>query len=644
MTPAFPPTPPRPSPTRTPALLTAVAVAAILYIVFPIFALGLRVPWASLGDVLTAPDTAQLLRLTLSAAVLSTLLTLLLGVPLALWLQSLRRGAQLARLLVLLPLAMPPVVAGLALSAAAGNRGLLAPLLDAAGLTLAFAFPGVVIAHTFVSLPFVIVTVDSALRQIDREVLHSAAGVGMGPRRVLTRITLPTVAPALATGAGLAFARSLGEFGTTITFVGSMPGVTRTMSLAIYLEREVDRDNAYALSAILIILAVVALAMAATPALLRREPAPQARSITAMDAARLRELTRPDAGGETVTVTSHGVEAVFPADQITAVVGPNGSGKSTLMGLIAGRLRGADVRIGDRVVDGRSFLPAHRRGVVLLTQKPGLPRTATVRQALTMVTRDADRSEELLDAAGLAALAEVAVPALSGGQAAQVALVRALAARPRVLLLDEPLAAVDVASGTRWRRLLRATAGDRTTVLVTHDAVDVAGLADRLAVVEKGSVVADGPANEVLEVPPTDFVAELAGLNVLSGLISGKSVDKITVYDAGLTLTGVPPQWISAEDLTVGSPAVVTAPPEATTLRIPGSTPRESASNVWSGTVSAVDAAGMVSVTVTVTLDNGSTIAVPVTRSSALSLGLEAGTRVECVTKALSVTVYPHGS
>ncbi|MDR7329090.1 ATP-binding cassette domain-containing protein [Corynebacterium guangdongense] len=633
---------PRPARPQVPTLFAVLALIAAAYLLTPILALGLRVPWTQLGRILLEPGTRELLRLTLTAAVLSSALALVLGVSLAVWIQSFRRGGQIARLLVLLPLAMPPVVSGLALSAAVGNRGVLQPLLDALGLQFAFQFPGVVVAHTFVSLPFVIVTVDSALRQIDREIPASAAGVGMRPREVLRRIILPTIAPAIATGTGLAFARSLGEFGTTITFAGSMPGVTRTMSLAIYLEREVDRDTAYALSAILIILAVGVLALASVPALLRRDAEPLARAIGPLDTHRLRDLTRPGAGGEEVTVDG----TVFPADRISAVVGPNGSGKSTLMGLIAGRLRGAEVRIGQRGVDGGDrFVPAHERGVVLLTQRPGLPRFTTVLGALDMVTRDRRRSRELLDAAGLTDLGEVTVAALSGGQAAQVALVRALATRPRVLILDEPLAAVDVASAARWRRLLRATAADRTTILVTHDPLDVAGLSDRLVVVDGGRVVAAGPTDELLNVPPNDFLAEIAGLNRLTGFVSEKSSDNMRVNSHGLDIQGVLSEGVDPGSVTVGDQAIVTVAPEAITLRLPGHDAgiRESARNVWPATVVTVTAASAVATQVVVDLTGGGRLTVPVTRASALDLELGPGIAVECVTKALSVVVHPRG-
>lgn len=580
--------------------------------------------------ILSRPDTAELLHLTLGAAFLATLLTLLLGVPLALCMQGLRRGAEAARLLVLLPLAMPPVVSGLALSAMIGNNGLFSPLLDTLGWQIAFRFAGVVASHVFVALPFVVVTVDAALRQVDGEVTASAASIGMNPTRVLRRITLPTIAPAIATGAGLAFARSLGEFGTTITFAGSMPGVTRTMSLAIYLEREVDRDAAYALSAVLILLAVIVLVVAALPQLLRREPEPRPRDIGPMDHRRLRELTAP-VGGVDIDIDG----TAFPAGSLTAIVGPNGSGKSTLMGVIAGRLTGRAVRVGGRSVDK---LPAHRRGVVLLTQNPGLPRVSTVGAAVTMATRDDARTRELLTAAGLASLIDVPVPALSGGQAAQVALVRALAARPRALILDEPLASVDASSTAHWRQLLRATAPDRTTLLVTHDPLDVASLSDHLVVLEAGQVVAAGSTKDLLRVPPTDFVAQLSGLNRLAGIVTAVCGDAVTVSANLLSITGtVSPD----ETVALGDAVVVTLAPDAIDLGLPGTTRAGTdATNVWTATVDAVHSVDVTSARVSLTAGNAR-LHVPVTPAWVMDLGVEPGVEVECVCPAQAVKVYP---
>lgn len=488
---------------RVPWAVVAVGALAAVYIVAPILALGLRVPWGQLPETLRAPATQDLLRITLSSAALATILSTLLGTCLALWLQQLHRTAHLVRLVVYLPLALPPVVGGLALTALLGRRGLLGPLLEAAEIRVAFAFAGVVVAHIFVTLPFVVVAVDSALRQLDHEVVASARGVGMRPAEILRHITAPAIAPAVLTGAALACARSLGEFGTTITFAGSMPGITRTMSSGIYLEREVSADTAYALSAILIALAVLLLAAAGVPSLLRRHREAVARTLSPMNTETLRVLTAPVQSPREVSLVAGPHDVTFRGGAITAVVGPNGAGKTTLMRFLSGRLRGATVS-ADRVV--------------MLTQNPGLPPTATVRQALSMVTKDDARTEELLGHAGLENLNHVRE--LSGGQAAQVALLRALAARPEVLVLDEPFAAMDVESAARWRHLLSVAAPDRTTVLVTHNLHDISALATDILVMEGGSITAKGYAQDLLAHPPNAFVASLAGLNLLEGTVA----------------------------------------------------------------------------------------------------------------------------
>lgn len=534
----------------------ALALVALALIILPVISLGIRVPFDRLGEIFSNEDTRDLLRVTLASAVCATAVAMVLGVPLALWLQHLKRGARLARLLVLLPLALPPVVAGLALSAFIGRRGLAAPLLDLLGWQFAFAFPGVVAAHVFIALPFVVITLDAALRQLDSEITSSAAAVGITPARTVCQIILPAVAPSLVSAAGLAFARSLGEFGTTLTFAGSMPGTTRTMPLGIYLAREVDPEVAYGLSAILIGLAVLTLAATALPACFsRRAPAQKARATDTIDVARLRELTRPAGGGSNVEVD--GVR--FPANTLTALIGPNGAGKTTLVGRIAGRLRGASVTVGDRLVDSADTrqVPAYQRGVVLLTQNPGLPPTVTAASAITMVTRDPQRTAELLAAAGLAELADVPVPALSGGQAAQVSLVRALAARPAVLILDEPLAAIDVDAAAQWRQVVHAARHDRTTVLITHNALDVLALADCVAVMERGRVRTFRRASEELEAPATRFAARLVGTNLLTGT-AGESGTFVCAFGTirGLNLSPYP----------AGTSLRATFPPGALTL------------------------------------------------------------------------------
>ena len=205
---------------KVPALFVAIGIIAIAYIVFPVIALALRVPWEDFAAIAQDPSTVELLKTTLSAAAWSTVIaTFERRSP---CIVAAAASAAAVRLFHLPWYAA--VVSGLALTAFIGRRGMLAPVLNFFGWEFAFAFPGVVAAHVFVTLPFVVVAVDSALRQIDSEITASARGVGIGQWTIFGRITLPTILPAIVTGVGLAFARSLGEFGTTITFAGSMPG------------------------------------------------------------------------------------------------------------------------------------------------------------------------------------------------------------------------------------------------------------------------------------------------------------------------------------------------------------------------------------------------------------------------------------
>ncbi|WP_313546666.1 ATP-binding cassette domain-containing protein [Corynebacterium sp.] len=621
---------------KVPVLFVAIGIIAIAYIAFPVIALALRVPWGDFSEIATAPETIELLKTTLSAATLSTVIATVLGIGLALWLSQLRRGASAVRLLVYLPLAMPPVVSGLALTAFVGRRGLLAPVLDFFGWQLAFAFPGVVAAHVFVTIPFVVVAVDSALRQIDSEITASARGVGIGQWMILGRITLPTIAPVIVTGLGLAFARSLGEFGTTITFAGSMPGVTRTLPLGIYLEREVSAENAYALSAILIGIAVLSLIVAGLPMLFSRQATQKAQVLGSMDVEKLRELTRPDVTGPDIKVTSNGQTTHFPSGETTTVIGMNGSGKTTLMSLIAGRLTSANFTLHDNPK------------VVLLTQNPGLPKNASVNQAITMVTRSSARTAELLAAAGLSALSDVRIPTLSGGQAAQVALVRALAARPQALILDEPLAAIDVSSAARWRRFLHATATDRTTLLVTHNALDVAGLSHNIAVMEAGRVMAFGPTNEILSVPPTAFVADIAGLNRLTGTIQSIDADGQTVINSHnqdihgvLEIRPSAPESVPSEmSPSTGANATVVFSPYDVQLHLEplGKTP---GATTIRGTVHSVTADTLSQLRVSVRVGN-ELITVPVDASHAFNASINSVDEVDCTIDISKVRVYQH--
>jgi molybdate transport system permease protein len=238
------------------------AGVGMAFVALPLVALVARVDWVDFPALVTSPSARDALLLSLRTSVASTVLCLLLGVPLAVVLARARlRGAGLLRALVLLPLVLPPVIGGIALLSTFGRRGLLGSSLEVLGWQVAFSTTAVVLAQTFVALPFLVISLEGALRTADAEYDVIAATLGARPTTVFRRVTLPLVLPGLASGALLAFARALGEFGATITFAGSLEGVTRTLPLEIYLQRETDPDAAVALSLVLVLVAVGVIAL-----------------------------------------------------------------------------------------------------------------------------------------------------------------------------------------------------------------------------------------------------------------------------------------------------------------------------------------------------------------------------------------------
>ena len=248
---------------RVPAALLVPALVGLLFLVLPLAGLVVRAPWASLPQRLTEPGALTALRLSVQTATVATLVCLLLGVPLA-WLLARARfpGRRLVRALVTVPLVLPPVVGGVALLLVFGRRGLLGGWLDATfGFTLPFTTTGVVVAEAFVAMPFLVIAVEGALRGADTRYEEAAATLGAGRWTTFTHVTLPLVAPGVAAGAVLCWARALGEFGATITFAGNYPGVTQTMPLAVYQTIEGgDLDGAVVLSLVLLTVSVAILA------------------------------------------------------------------------------------------------------------------------------------------------------------------------------------------------------------------------------------------------------------------------------------------------------------------------------------------------------------------------------------------------
>lgn len=235
----------------------------VVFVLLPLVAIVAKVDWANFGSLVTSPASRDALWLSLRTASASTGVCIVIGVPMALVLARTRfPGQGLLRSLVLLPLVLPPVVGGLALLYTFGRHGLLGHALEVLDIRIAFSTIAVVMAQSFVSLPFLVVSLEGSLRTAGHRYETVAASLGAGPTTVLRRITLPLVLPGLLAGAVLSFARSLGEFGATITFAGSLQGVTRTLPSEIYLQRENDPDAAVALALVLVVVAVLVIAVA----------------------------------------------------------------------------------------------------------------------------------------------------------------------------------------------------------------------------------------------------------------------------------------------------------------------------------------------------------------------------------------------
>ena len=692
---------PRRTPAASPLPLWAGGLGglALCFLTLPLaFMLG-RVDWAALASTLATDEASSALALSLRTCGVALGVDLLLGVPAALLLSRSWRGVRAARILVALPLSLPPVVAGIALLSAFGRRSTLGALLTGAGLDIAFTTTAVVIAQVFVSLPFLIVTLESALRAREPGLDEMASSLGASPTRVFWQITLPTVLPGLGRGAALALARCLGEFGATLTFAGSMQGVTRTMPLQIYLARESDAALALALGVVLLGVAALVVALTETPwghlaALVRSRlastrpglvrahlpasgagPGPTDEPLSDRGGHGLVPTDSKTAGSVPVHVDGcvrergWAVDARLRPGLVTAVVGHNGAGKSTLAQVVAGALRldSGSARIGERVVDdAATFVPARRRGVAMVSQAPRIftHMSVVANVAFPLRVRGVRRAQaraaalEQLRAVGIADLAHRRGSDLSGGQAARVALARALVFRPDVLILDEPTAALDVEATAQVSAVLRQrlTGAGITTLLVSHDIAEVLSLASRMIVMGEGRVVEEGEPARVLASPSSVFAARLAGLNIVSGHalarsglvgvrvgegelwaadLSGSDSGSVGVVDVS---PGDADDSAASGENARGGRVALTFPPEAVALS------REEAHasprSVLPGTVAGIDVDGSL-VTVRVALAGGVSVTARVTASAWADLGLGVGDSLWVSVKATQVRAIP---
>uniref|UniRef100_A0AAU2VHU7 ABC transporter permease n=1 Tax=Streptomyces sp. NBC_00008 TaxID=2903610 RepID=A0AAU2VHU7_9ACTN len=639
---------------RAPIALAVPALLAIAFLLLPLIGILARTSWGDLGTHLTSPETTQALKLSLLVSFWALGLSLVLGVPLA-WLLARTEfpGKTFVRSLVLLPMVLPPTVGGVALLLAFGRRGLLGPWLeDTFGITLPFHTSGAVLAATFVAMPFLVISLEGALGGLRPRYEETASSLGASPVRVFFTVTLPMVAPGLAAGAALTWARALGEFGATITFAGNLPGTTQTLPLQVYLLLQDNPEAATSVSLLLLAIAMLVLiglrgrwtgaprAAAAGP----RGPAEEPASAPSQDvrpAPPVHVEAKAEAGAARDNWPLHAEVTGF--NQLTldagagttiAVVGPNGAGKTTLLRALLGLTPRAHaaLRLGELDV---SALPTHRRGVAWVPQDgalfphlSALANTAYGLRAQGVPRAEARRrAQEWLDRLGVGHLTARKPSQVSGGQAQRIALARALATRPRLLLLDEPLAALDQTTRAHVRHTLRTHLGGfgGVCLIVTHDPVEAVSLADRVLVLEDGHVLQDAPPGEVTRHPHSPWVARMLGRNAWPGTATAEG---LRLHDGGLL--------VIADPLPAGTAALAVIAPEAVSVHRtePGGSPR----NIWAGTVREITTSGS-RLRVLITSPQAPDLVAEITPQAAAELGLADGVSVWTSVKATEATV-----
>ncbi|MEV8333204.1 ABC transporter permease [Streptomyces niveus] len=639
---------------RTPLALAVPALLAVAFLLLPLIGILARTSWGDIGTHLTSPGVVEALELSLLVSFWALALSLVLGVPLA-WLLARVDfpGKAFVRSLVLLPMVLPPTVGGVALLLAFGRRGLLGPWLeDTFGITLPFHTSGAVVAATFVAMPFLVISLEGALGGLRPRYEETAASLGASPVRVFATVTLPMVAPGLFAGAALTWARALGEFGATITFAGNLPGTTQTLPLQVYLLLQNSPEAATSVSLLLLVIAMGVLIVlrgrwTGTPRDTEDATNRRRKQATSPDGDTEADGPAVDLGKESAGTTvderwalhadvTGFTRLVLDAEPGTtiAVVGPNGAGKTTLLRALLGLTprAHAELRLGALDV---TALPPHRRGVAWVPQDgalfphlSALSNTAYGLRAQGVGRAEARRSAQLwLDRLGVGHLAHRRPAQVSGGQAQRVALARALATNPRLLLLDEPLAALDQTTRARVRHTLRShlEGFGGVCLMVTHDPVEAVSLADRVLVLDEGRVVQDAPPADVTRRPRSPWVARMLGRNAWPGTATA---DGLALTDGGLLVVADPPP--------PGTRALAIIAPEAVSVHRdrPSGSPR----NVWPGTVREITSSGS-RLRVLITSEQAPDLVAEITPQAAVELGLADGVPVWTSVKATEATV-----
>ncbi|HLI57937.1 MAG TPA: ATP-binding cassette domain-containing protein [Actinomycetota bacterium] len=614
---------------RVPWALLLLGLLLLALVVFPFISMLSALPRAEHAALLSR-DTASAVYTTVVAAVAAIALDALFGIPLAYWMATTRsRLRHVALIATLLPLAVPPVVGGLELVLWLGPYGWLGRLLDHIGLNPLNSIRGTILADMFVAAPFVIVTARAAFATLEPGVADAARSLGAGPWRVLLAVRLPLARRGIVAGLALGWLRAAGEFGTSI-IVAYHPYTLANLTYVQLSEQGLRTalPTGALLAAFGIAAAVVLLVLDADRRRTRPAPAP-APALKTLDAPPTPAPTPaptpqpvppapPPAPGATpaaagvIRVRVAGRAGAFPLDvdfeapaTAVALLGSSGAGKSLTLRTVAGLLRPpvGRVELGGSVlldIGSGTDIPAERRQLGYVAQDGALFRHLDVEgnvafglHSWTAADRAA-RVDEMIATFGLAALRHARPERLSGGERQQVALARALAPRPRALLLDEPFSSLDATLRRSLRDAVRSVYEQTGIpfVLVTHDRDDALDLADYVVMVDGGRVVQQGGIDEVFAHPATPTVARLAGIpNVLA-------VRELESAGAGSAAAHTP--WGAVAVTHDGDPAgtwAVAVPADAVSLGKVGSAATVAASRPgpthWRVTLASVDGGGV---------------------------------------------------
>ncbi len=497
----------------------------MLYLLAPIGAFVVRLA-RSPGKVSGVPELGSAVAVSLETATVATAIIAALGVPLAYLLARGRsRGSLLLGVLLQLPLAFPPLVSGILLLYVVGPY---TPVGSLAGGSLTDDRIGIICSQVFVAAPFAVIAARSAFAALDPGWDDVAATLGHRRWARFLRVAVPAAAPGIAAGLLLAWLRAFGEFGATVILAYhpfSLPVLTYVQFGSVGLPGTLT-PVAVTLLAALVVLLVVAGVPRLARATQRRDagPADGTRGVPTSPGPLLGLALNAGLGDFRIRLDYQAQHRHL------AVLGPSGAGKTMTLRLIAGLLPGNASTVSFDGRDVAGLAPEHR-GVGYVPQEPTLLPGLTVwRQATFGIDADPTLAAYWLDRLGLRALRDRRPDELSGGQRRRVALVRALARNPRVLLLDEPSTGLDTAVRDELRRELRSLQRDTalTTVLVTHDPLEAALLADEVVVMDNGQVLQAGPQPEVFAHPATPLVARLLGMdNLGDGVVTGP--DRIAI-------------------------------------------------------------------------------------------------------------------